>query len=62
MRDDDDLPRPKKSLLAPPPLLDVSIADLQAYVADLRAEIARAEAEIKRKEAQKGAAATLFKF
>ena len=57
---DDDLPRPKPRLLAPPPLDPLGVAELREYVALLKAEIARVEAEVARKEGVRGAADAVF--
>ena len=61
MLTDDDLPRPTRALLTPPPLERLGVEELRAYVEQLRAEIARAEAEINRKDAVRNAAASFFK-
>ncbi len=58
---DEDLPRPVRQLLAPPPLDSLGIDELRAYIADLEAEIARVRAKIATKDAHKAAAAAFFK-
>ena len=60
MLTEDDEPRPKYRL-APLPLDQLSVAELQAYVAELAAEIARAEAAISRKQSHRNAADSVFK-
>jgi uncharacterized small protein (DUF1192 family) len=59
--DEDDLPRPTASRLAPRNLEPLGVAELEAYIAELRAEIARAEAAIKARHSQRAGAESLFK-
>jgi uncharacterized small protein (DUF1192 family) len=58
---DEDLPRPTKKLLAPPPLDLLGVAELEAYIADLEAEILRVRQAIASKQAHRDAAAAFFK-
>lgn len=58
---EEDLPKPSRTLLAPPPLDNLGIAELNAYIADLEAEIERVKAKIATKDAHKAAAAAFFK-
>lgn len=58
---EEDLPKPKRNLLVPPPLDALGVAELNAYIADLEAEIARVKAKIAAKDAHKAAAAAFFK-
>ncbi len=58
---EEDLPKPARTLLAPPPLDSLGVAELNAYIADLQAEIARVRAKIAAKDAHKEAAAAFFK-
>ena len=58
---EEDLPRPSRNLLIPPPLDTLGIDELNAYIADLEAEIARVKAKIASKDAHKAAAAAFFK-
>ncbi len=58
---DEDLPRPVRKLLTPPPLDNLGIDELRGYIADLEAEIARVRANIAAKDAHKAAAAAFFK-
>jgi uncharacterized small protein (DUF1192 family) len=60
MRDDDELPRPKR-LVQKANLDPLSIGQLNEYIAELEAEIARARADIARKQAVRGAADSVFK-
>ncbi len=59
-RVDDDLPRPKRHLLAPAALDPLGVAELADYAVLLRAEILRVEAEIARKASVRSAADTVF--
>ena len=43
---DEDLPRPTKKLLLPPPLDLLGVDELNAYIADLEAEILRVKQAI----------------
>ncbi|HQT47145.1 MAG TPA: DUF1192 domain-containing protein [Acidocella sp.] len=58
---DDDLPRPSKKLLSPPPLDLLGVAELDAYICDLEAEISRVKQAISAKQAHRDAAAAFFK-
>jgi uncharacterized small protein (DUF1192 family) len=58
---DEDLPRPIKKLLHPPPLDLLGVQELTAYIADLEAEILRVRQAITAKEAHRDAAAAFFK-
>ena len=58
---DEDLPRPTKKLLLPPPLDLLGVQELNAYIADLEAEILRVRQAIVAKEAHRDAAAAFFK-
>jgi uncharacterized small protein (DUF1192 family) len=58
---EDDLPKPKRALLVPPPLDSLGAEELRDYIADLEREIARVGQKIKEKEAHRSAAAALFK-
>ncbi len=59
---DEDLPKPAKSLLAPPALDMLGVDELKAYILALQAEIARVNAVILAKDAHKAAAASFFKM
>jgi uncharacterized small protein (DUF1192 family) len=58
---DEDLPKPARKLLVPPPLDMLGIDELNDYIALLKAEIARVEAKIAAKDAARAAAAAFFK-
>ncbi|HTJ90747.1 MAG TPA: DUF1192 domain-containing protein [Acidocella sp.] len=58
---DEDLPRPTKKLLLPPPLDLLGVEELEAYIADLEAEILRVRQAIGAKQAHRNAAAAFFK-
>lgn len=58
---DEDLPRPTKKLLLPPPLDLLGVEELEAYIADLEAEILRVRQAIASKQAHRNAAAAFFK-
>ena len=58
---DEDAPRPKISLQAPP-LDPLGVAELHAYIAELRTEITRAEAAIARKQDHRTAADSFFRL
>jgi uncharacterized small protein (DUF1192 family) len=58
---EEDLPKPARNLLVPPPLDHLGVAELEAYIADLEAEIARVRGKIAAKDAHKAAAAAFFK-
>jgi uncharacterized small protein (DUF1192 family) len=58
---DEDLPKPAKTLVIPPPLDSFGIDELNAYIAELEAEIARARAKIAAKDAHRAAASAFFK-
>ena len=58
---DEDLPRPTKKLLLPPPLDLLGVTELEAYIADLEAEIRRVRQAIAAKQAHRDAAAAFFK-
>lgn len=58
---DDDLPRPSKKLLSPPPLDLLGVEELNAYICDLEAEISRVRQAITAKQAHRDAAAAFFK-
>jgi uncharacterized small protein (DUF1192 family) len=58
---DEDLPRPTKKFLLPPPLDLLGVDELNAYIADLEAEILRVKQAIATKEAHRDAAAAFFK-
>lgn len=58
---DEDLPRPTKKLLLPPPLDLLGVTELHAYIADLEAEILRVRQAIASKQAHRDAAAAFFK-
>ncbi len=57
----EDLPRPTKKLLTPPPLDLLGVQELNAYIADLEVEILRVRQAIAAKEAHRDAAAAFFK-
>jgi uncharacterized small protein (DUF1192 family) len=58
---EEDLPKPTRHLLVPPPLDMLGIAELNAYIVDLEGEITRVRAKIAEKDAHKAAAAAFFK-
>jgi uncharacterized small protein (DUF1192 family) len=58
---DEDLPKPARKLLIPPPLDMLGVDELQVYIAALEAEISRVNATISAKNAHKTAAAAFFK-
>jgi uncharacterized small protein (DUF1192 family) len=58
---DEDLPRPTKKLLLPPPLDLLGVTELHAYIVDLEAEILRVRQAIASKQAHRNAAAAFFK-
>jgi len=58
---DDDLPKPLKKLLVPPPLDMLGIEELNDYILVLQAEISRVKATISAKDAAKAAAASFFR-
>jgi uncharacterized small protein (DUF1192 family) len=58
---DDDLPRPARKLLVPPPLDMLGVDELKDYIATLEAEISRVKAAISAKDAHKTAAAAFFR-
>ncbi len=58
---DEDLPRPTKKILLPPPLDLLGVTELQAYIADLEAEILRVKQAIMAKQTHRDAAAAFFK-
>ncbi len=58
---EEDLPRPAKKLLAPPPLDMLGVEELSAYISDLEAEISRVKQAIAAKQAHAQAAAAFFK-
>jgi uncharacterized small protein (DUF1192 family) len=58
---DEDLPRPTKKLLLPPPLDLLGVQELNAYIADLETEILRVRQAIVAKESHRDAAAAFFK-
>jgi len=58
---DEDLPKPAKKLLTPPPLDMLGIDELNNYIALLEAEIALVKAAITAKDAARAAAALFFK-
>jgi uncharacterized small protein (DUF1192 family) len=58
---DEDLPRPTKKLLVPPPLDLLGVTELEAYIADLESEIFRVRQAITAKQAHRDAAAAFFK-
>ncbi len=59
MRDDEEIPRPKR--VERPPLDALSVADLRDYIAELQSEIARAEAAIEHKQGARGVADSFFR-
>lgn len=59
---EEDLPRPSKKLLTPPPLDLLGVDELTAYTADLQAEISRVNQAIAAKEAHRNAAASFFRI
>jgi uncharacterized small protein (DUF1192 family) len=59
---EEDLPRPARSLLIPPPLDLLGVSELAAYISALEAEIERVKATIATKNAHKTAAAAFFKM
>jgi uncharacterized small protein (DUF1192 family) len=58
---DEDLPKPARKLLVPPPLDMLGIEELNDYITLLQAEIDRVRAKITAKDAAKSAAAAFFK-
>jgi len=58
---DEDLPKPARKLLVPPPLDMLGIDELNEYIAALQAEIDRVKAKIDAKDAARAAAAAFFK-
>lgn len=58
---DEDLPRPSRKLLVPPPLDLLGIEELEAYIGVLEAEILRVKQAISSKQAHARAAAAFFK-
>jgi uncharacterized small protein (DUF1192 family) len=58
---DEDLPKPVRKLLVPPPLEMLGVAELRDYIAQLETEILRVKATIAGKEAHKSAAAAFFR-
>jgi uncharacterized small protein (DUF1192 family) len=58
---DEDLPRPARKLLTPPPLDLLGVAELEAYIVDLKEEILRVKQAIAAKQAHRDAAAAFFK-
>ncbi len=58
---EEDLPRPSKKLITPPPLDLLGVDELNAYIADLQAEISRVTQTIAAKEAHRAAAASFFR-
>ena len=58
---EEDLPKPSRNLLVPPPLESLGVAELNAYINDLEAEIVRVKAKITAKDAHRAAAAGFFK-
>jgi uncharacterized small protein (DUF1192 family) len=58
---EDDLPKPVRKLLVPPPLDMLGIDELSEYIALLQAEIERVRAKIASKDAARAAAAAFFK-
>ncbi len=59
---DEDLPKPSKKLLVPPPLDMLGIDELNGYILLLQDEISRVKAAISSKDAAKAAAAAFFKM
>ena len=58
---DDDLPKPARKLLVPPPLEMLGVDELNQYILLLEAEISRVKAAISSKDAARAAAAAFFK-
>jgi uncharacterized small protein (DUF1192 family) len=58
---EEDLPKPAKTLLAPPVLDMLGIDELQSYISALEAEILRVKAVIQAKDAHRAAAAAFFR-
>jgi uncharacterized small protein (DUF1192 family) len=58
---DDDLPKPARKLLVPPPLDMLGVDELNQYILLLEAEISRVKAAISSKDAARAAAAAFFK-
>jgi uncharacterized small protein (DUF1192 family) len=58
---EEDLPKPDRNLLVPPPLDHLGIDELSVYILALEAEIARVKVKIAAKDAHKAAAAAFFK-
>lgn len=58
---EDDLPRKARTLLIPPILDTLSVAELEAYITDLNAEIERVKADIAKKQAHMKAVEGIFK-
>jgi uncharacterized small protein (DUF1192 family) len=58
---EEELPKPARTLLIPPPLDALGVAELSAYIGALEAEITRVRAAIAAKDAHKAAAAAFFK-
>jgi uncharacterized small protein (DUF1192 family) len=58
---EEDLPRPARKLLVPPPLDLLGVEELRAYIGDLETEISRVKQAIAAKQAHRDAAAAFFK-
>jgi len=58
---EEDLPKPPRRLLVPPPLEQLGIEELNGYIAVLESEITRVKAAILAKDAHRAAAAAFFK-
>jgi uncharacterized small protein (DUF1192 family) len=58
---EEDLPKPARTLLIPPPLDTLGVAELNAYIGALEAEISRVKSTIAAKDAHKAAAGAFFK-
>ncbi len=58
---EEDLPRPARRLITPPPLDLLGVEELNAYIADLESEISRVKQAIAAKQAHRSAAAAFFK-
>jgi len=58
---EEDLPRPARKLLVPPPLDLLGVDELAGYIIELEREISRVKQAIAAKQAHRDAAALFFK-
>jgi uncharacterized small protein (DUF1192 family) len=61
MNPEDELPKPVKALLLPPPLDMLGVDELKSYILALEGEISRVNGVILAKNAHKSAAAAFFR-